>query len=186
MKSLKTTALLLTLCAALLLFACGGQDGETPPAPMGENGEATGFFGDVLSALGELEEMTAEVKTEWDRGKNVTRQEWRLSEEAVDLYYLPLAKTDYYYYEDEEGVSADPLMAIFIDEWEEYRSLSLSSDAKAETTPELQGEIDLLVEEAESLLAATPPIHRDLVRHIVALRYRNLLLRAGVNPENTP
>jgi len=185
MKSYKRTAFATLVCVSLLLFSCSGGDAVAPSVPSGDTGEATGYFADVLTALDELEKMTDDVKTEWDRKSGVSRKEWRLSEDAVDRYYLPLTKTDYYYYEDDDVSSADPLMRIFLDEWDRYRALSASPGAGGEMTPELQAEVDVLADEAKELLAATPPVHRDLVRRIIGLRYRILLLKAGVDPEET-
>ncbi|MBN1882749.1 MAG: hypothetical protein JW885_11290 [Deltaproteobacteria bacterium] len=188
MRLLQRTAILAVLCTAILLFSCGGRDLNAPPAPSGESGDATGFFTDVYDALDTLAEKTGDVKTEWKKKSGVKRYEWRLSEEAVDRYYRPLTKTDYYYYEDtDENVSsADPLMRIFLDEWDEYRSLSNTMDATKEITPELSDDIEAFTISAAALLAETPPIHRDMVRRIIGLRYRTLLLRAGVNPDERP
>jgi len=188
MKSCKRTAFLAVLCASFLLFSCGGRDLEESSAPSGDTGDVSGYFADVEDALDELAEKTAEVKSEWDKKGGVSRNEWRLSEDAVARYYLPLTETDYYYYEDmdEDVLSADPLMRIFLDEWGEYRSLSVSMDSAVEMTPEVRGETDALAAEAVTLLAETPPIHRDMVRRIIGLRYRNLLMKAGVNPEEIP
>lgn len=186
MKIGKRIPFLAVLCAACLLLSCGGRDEAPPTAPPGEDGDVAGYFTDVRDAMDTLAEETNDVKTEWERKSGVSRKEWRLTEGAVDRYYRPLTKTDYYYYEDEDAPSADPLMAIFLDEWDEYRSLSASMDNGKEMTPEVRSEIDVLANEAEALLAETPPIHTDMVRRIVALRSRTLILKAGVNPEETP
>lgn len=186
MKSGKRIPFLAVLCAVCLLFSCGGRDEATLPAPPGDDGDVAGYFTDVRDALDTLAEETNDVKTEWERKSGVSRSEWRLTESAVDRYYRPLTKTDYYYYEDEDVPSTDPLMAIFLDEWDEYRSLSASMDKGNAMTPEVRSESATLAAEAEALLAETPPIHTDMVRRIVALRSRTLLLKAGVNPEETP
>jgi hypothetical protein len=189
MKVKKSTALLALLCTAILLLSCGGRDQERPPVTPEEGGDASGYFTDVYDALEALAEMTADVKTEWDRKSGISRSEWRLSEDAVDRYYHPLFKTDYYYYDDtldEEVTAADPLTRIFLEEWGEYQYLSETTDTAGGMTPELSSEVDALVASAAVLLAGTPPIHRDMVRRIVGLRYRTLLLGAGVNPEGTP
>jgi hypothetical protein len=186
MKSCKRTAFAALACISLLFFSCGGGETTAPPEPEGEAGEASGYFTDVRAALDELEAMTSEVKTEWDKKSGVSRKEWRVGEDAVDRYYLPLMKTDYYYYDDEDIASADPLMRIFLDEWESYRALSASPGAAGEMTQELQAEVDALADEAEALLAETPPIHTEMVRRIIGLRYRTLLLKAGVDPEEIP
>lgn len=186
MKPCKRTAFLVVLCASCMLLSCGGRDLEQSPAPSGDTGDAPGYFTDVRDALNELAEKTADVKTEWDRKSGVSRDEWRLTEDAVDRYYLPLTKTDYYYYEDEDVSSGDPLMRIFLDEWDEYRSLEASMGAFVDVTPEVQREADALAAEAAALLAETPPIHRGMVRRIIGVRTRNLFLKAGVNPEELP
>jgi len=189
MKSRKRTAFLSVLFASCLLFSCAGGDVEVPPAPTGESDGDTGYFTDERDALDELEGKTDDVKTEWEKKSGVSRDEWRLTEEAVDRYYLPLTRTDYYYYDDvagEEVVSGDPLTRIFLEEWGEYRFLAEAAGTTREMTPEQKGEIDALAAEAEVLLSETPPIHRDLVRRIIGIRYRTTLLKAGMNPEATP